>query len=183
MKSHLFAAALLGTLALGTASHATPIAYQFSTPNQGINTTSGTFVFDAATNQESDVSITIVGDSVAARNGVYTQVGPSTPPATTPFPFGTSAADIIVGTSGSGAEAWIGFSAPLTPAGGLIVIMGLFVDNTDFGEFRVLPPFGLGFGSATPVAAAPEPASLAVLTVGLLGLVAGRRSRRQSGTT
>src|SRR5277367_2181521 len=128
MKSTLFAAALLGGLAFGTAAQATPIMYQFSAPSgtAGGLTETGFFTFDAATNKESAISITVSGadfsGQASAIDGVYTQVAPIMPPSTTPV-FGSSAADIVVGTSGA-RKAWIGFSASLGPLGGAIEVFG-----------------------------------------------------------
>jgi hypothetical protein len=83
----------------------------------------GTFTFDAATDKESNVSITISSTFLGgALTGVYSQVAPITPPTRTPLNI--SASDIITGTSSTGGQAWVGFGAPLTPAGGLISVYG-----------------------------------------------------------
>jgi hypothetical protein len=169
MKSILVAAAFLSALAVGTAAHATPITYQFNiSPLFFGGTMAGTFTFNAATNQESNVSITVATPfDGGALNGVYSQVAPITPPAMTPL--GDFAADIIIGTS-AGGQAWVGFGAPLTPAGGLITVYG--AQNPLEGGFQEVDVSGLG--RATPV---PEPASLALLTVGLVGLGLQRRRK------
>ena len=160
MKSIFGAAALLGGLAFATAAQATPIMYQFSATESGSSAT-GSFTFDAATDQASAISITIAGFGLGL-DGLYTQAAAITPLSTTPI--GTSAADIIVGISGA-REAWIGFAAPLTPAGGTISVFGAGPPN-DVSEEALSPT-----GSAIAVVGAPEPASFAVLGVGILGLV------------
>ena len=62
MKSILAATALLGGLAFGTAAHADPITYQFDIDPLFVGEMAGTFTFNAATNQESNVSITIASN-------------------------------------------------------------------------------------------------------------------------
>jgi PEP-CTERM motif len=159
MKSITLAAALVSGLAFATAANATPIMYSFSA--SGIGAT-GFFTFDAATDQESAISITVSGRG--GSDGVYTQVGPITPPPTTPI-FGTPATDIIVGTNGAN-EAWIGFAAPLGPSGGTIFVSGVGREQNEGAR-----------GSAVAV---PEPASFAVLGVGIVGL--GQRRVRLPAT-
>jgi hypothetical protein len=176
MKSTLVATALLSGLAFATAAQATPIMYQFSATQSGYSAT-GSFTFDAATDQASAISITMSGfpSVLDFLNGVYTQAGPITPPSTTPF-FTTSAEDIIVGISGVN-EAWIGFAAPLTPAGGTISVFGAGGPTVESVEADAPT------GSAVAVVGVPEPASFAVLGVGILGLVGLGLRRRKSPAT
>jgi hypothetical protein len=86
-----------------------------------------------------------------------------TPPPTTPV-FGFSAADIIVETS-SANKAWVGFAAPLGPSGGTISVFGAFSPSVGGEEIEGIT------GSAIALIGVPEPASFAVLGVGILGLV------------
>jgi hypothetical protein len=109
-------------------------------------------------------------------DGIYTQAGPITPLSTTPV-FGTHATDIIVANSGATRQAWIGFAAPLTPAGGEISVFGAS-NPSAFNEQEA----GVDLGSAVAVVGAPEPASFAVLGVGILGLVATKRRRKLAAT-
>jgi hypothetical protein len=147
--------------------------YQFSV-TQGGSSATGSFTFDAATDQASAISITMAGLGLGL-DGLYTQAAAITPPSTTPS-FGTSAADIIVGISGA-REAWIGFAAPLTPAGGTISVFGVG-SPTGIAEEADAPT-----GSAIAIVGAPEPASFAVLGVGILGLVGlGQRRRKRPAT-
>jgi hypothetical protein len=151
MKS-ILAAALFGGLAFATQVQATPITYQFDiNPLFVGGTMAGTFTFDAATGKESNVSITIAGveADVSPLDGVYSQVAPITPPT-----------DTIVGTSSTGNVAFVVFGASLTPAGGLITTYGATNHSgVNFSDSDIS-----GLGRATPV---PEPATLALLTVGL----------------
>jgi hypothetical protein len=168
MKSGIFAAALLSGLAFGTAAQATPIMYQFSAFG---SVATGFFTFDAATDQASAISITVSGFGGGPLDGIYTQAGPITPLSTTPV-FGTHATDIIVANSGATRQAWIGFAAPLTPAGGEISVFGAS-NPSAFNEQEA----GVDLGSAIAISGVPEPASFAVLGVGILGLVATKRRR------
>jgi hypothetical protein len=176
MKPTLLAATVLGGLACSMPARATLIEYQFSLSiiaAAGGGTMTGDFNYDAVTNLESNVSITIAGNAFGSGSSLdvtYTQVAPIAPPATTPF-FNT-ASDIIIGKNGA-AEAFLGFTAPLTPVGGEILLYGA-VNASDTG-FQQSSTDGLGL-FATPVTTT-EPASLAVLGVGLVGLSAKRRRR------
>jgi hypothetical protein len=173
MKSGIFAAALLSGLAFGTTAQATPIMYQFSATNGAGFSAAGFFTFNAATNQESAISITISGAFSSGLNGVYTQAGPISPPPTTPL--GDIAEDIIVGLSGA-SEAWVGFAAPLGPLGGAISLFG--ASSPSLGGEDVT-----GASGSVAVVGAPEPASFAVLGVGILGLVGlGLRSGKLPAT-
>jgi hypothetical protein len=173
MKSGIFAAALLSGLAFATAANATPIMYQFSATNGLGFSATGSFTFNTATNRESAISITISGSDFPGLNGVYTQAGPIAPPPTTPL--GDIAEDIIVGLSGA-SEAWVGFAAPLGPSGGAIFVFG--ASSPSLGSEDVTG----AIGSAVAVVGAPEPASFAVLGVGILGLVATKRHRKLAAT-
>ena len=166
-------AALFSGLAFSTTVHATPIMYQFSVTGTGVTET-GFFTFDADTNQASAISITASGFSQAGVDGLYTEAGPSTPLSQPPH-GGGQADDIIVGTSSTGGQAWVGFVAPLGPSGGTISLFGAF--NPSSGGLGVTLLAG-ATGSAIPRIEAPEPASLAVLGVGILGLVGLRQRRR-----
>ena len=176
MKSILAAAAaVLSGLAFTTVAHAMPITYQFSVSGAGVSET-GFFTFDADTNQASAISITASGFSETGVNGLYTEAGPVTPPSQAPH-SAFAAADIIVGTSSTGGQAWVGFTAPLGSSGGTISVFGAF--NPSSGGLGVDGLLAGVTGSATAIAA-PEPASFAVLGVGILGLV-GLRQRRRRG--
>ena len=137
--------------------------YSFSATDGG-KSAAGSFTFDAMADQESAISITISGAGNGL-DGVYTQAGPIMPPSRTPT-FFTSASDIIVGISGA-IEAWIGFAAPLTSVGGTISVFG--AGSPDVFSLQTGP--GFENGSATAIVGVPEPASFAVLGVGILGLV------------
>jgi PEP-CTERM motif len=174
VKVVLIGGVLLGAVASATIAHATPIEYQINARTVGGGTETGTFFFDSATDQESNVSIMITGDgNGSAFNGTFTQAGPSTPPAVTPS--GLIASDIITGTDTLGDLVYFGFAAPLTSSGGSIDVLG---DAPCCGGLGLGASTRDSFGSATPVqTSAPEPTSLALLGVGLIGFAVRRRRR------
>jgi PEP-CTERM motif len=180
MKSSIIAAALLGGVAFGTVAHATPVAYDIDfTQTQGSSTQSGSFDYDSSTQLFSNFLVTFNGGTFNV-----------TPAANNPGSEGVCGAAVSAGTgfaimSGTVAcrtnQVWSFVSNSSTVGLFFFASQSALSANTDlmdasqefvsfFPNSQGNPDAGGTFTISQEGLSVPEPASLALLTVGLLGL-------------
>jgi len=173
----LIAAAAL-TAGISGSAFASPITYTFSgataTFSPGdVTSITGTFTYDSATTMESNVDITLSGPVLAPTvNGTYTE----TPSA------GTANASTLSAFNPSPSASEVAFMV-LTFQNPLAGI----ADNLANVDVTDLPPLAdpewiwestSVTGSVNPVSTpTPEPASIGVVGIALIGFVAARRRR------
>lgn len=181
MTGRICLAVLLSLLG-AQAAKATPINYSFTVASAFFGgTMNGSFTFDAVTNLESNVSISVAGVTApfAGLNGLYTQVAPQALSLITPTGRFSAGSDVIIGTSATGGSAWIAFApGALGPQGGGFTTAAVFdAQGGSIGSANDV----IGAAVAASVAT-PEPASLMLLGFASIPtLLLRRRAASPSG--
>ena len=174
-------ATVVFALSSAIAAHAVPVQWTLSNAvfDDG-GTASGSFVFDAATNDYSNIAIsTVAGTSGSAFT--YANI----PPVFFKNPgqfFGVSATGDLTGAG----QLFLNFSGPMTDAGGTLDIVlssssQAVCSNADC-TFISTPfqRFVSGSIVSSPVSAVPLPAGLALGLTGMAAFGAARRRGRRS---